>query len=200
MNIAHKPVSLALLGPVVIACALLLSDLAVRCVQAQPQGGVPKVLTAQAFRLTDSQGTTRASLACRPDGSPGLTLLDKSGKSRAAFEMAEGAPSLVLYDAEGKLRARLTVQPDDNVGLALNDKGGTLRATVRLRADGSPTLSLHDADGKARATLETKPDDSTGLLLSNKGDKGGAALVVLPNGNPAAVFKNKDGDLLWAAP
>lgn len=205
MNASPDParrftVSCLRMGPLVIAAALLLSDLAIRYVHAQPQGGVPKVITAQTFRLTDSEGVPRANLSCRADGSPGLTLLDKAGKSRAAFEMVDGAPGVVLYDTAGKVRARLTVQSDDNAGLALHDRSGVLRAAIRLRADGSPTASLHDPDGKVRASLDVQADGSTGLSLSSKGDKGGAALVVLPNGNPAAVFKNKDGELLWGAP
>jgi hypothetical protein len=50
----------------------------------------------------------RAGLGVLPNGSPGLALLDRAGRTRATLNLAsEGRPNLILSDGAGKTRATL---------------------------------------------------------------------------------------------
>ncbi len=192
--------SMPSIGLLAVAAALLVGDLAVRVVRAAPQGGAPRAVIAQEFRLIDAQGNMRASLAMRPDGGPGLVFADKQGKSRAAIGLSDDQSFLALYDTEGHARLRVTLLNDGSVGLTLQDKNQKQRSALRLQADGSPVMTLNDAEGKNRAALATESDGNPALTLSNKEGKGGAALLFTPEGNPVAIFKNKDGKVIWTAP
>ncbi len=192
--------SMPSVGLLVVVAVLLVGDLAVRAVRAQPQGVAPRAMVAQEFRLIDAQGNPRAVLGMRADGGPGLAFLDKQGKSRAAIGLTEDQSSLALYDVDGHARVRITLQNDGGAGLALQDKNQKLRAALRLKADGTPSLSFSDADGKSRAAIETQADGSPLLSLSNKEETGGAVLFVLPNGDTRAIFKDKTGKVTYIAP
>jgi len=179
---------------------LVFGDIAVRTGRAQSQGGAPRAVVAQEFRLIDATGNPRAVLGMSADGGPALIFRDKQGRNRAAISVAEDQSSLALLDAEGHTRVRITLQDDGAAGIALHDKKQKLRAALRLKADGTPNLSFNDSDGKSRAGIETQPDGSPLLSLSNKDETGGAVMFVLPNGDTRAIFKDKDGKVTWIAP
>src|SRR5689334_13243068 len=103
-------------GAAIVGAALLGSGWAVGQVGAQ--GGGPKVLTAQEFRLAGADGAARGGLALNEKGEASLTLRDKDGKARAQVAVQpDGASAIVLYGEGEKLRAVLN---------ALNSGGANL--------------------------------------------------------------------------
>ena len=89
------------------------------------QRGAAPVVEAQRFLINDpASGKTRAALSLRQDGSVGLSLISKDGKSLS-----------LSADAGG------------NTGLRLVDSNRTLRAELSTGADGAPALILHDGSG-----------------------------------------------------
>ena len=57
----------------------------------------PEVITANAFRLKDENGRTRALLTTLDNGKPSLLLFDDKGQSRLEVGLqADGAPRFVL--------------------------------------------------------------------------------------------------------
>ena len=92
----------------------------------------PTTLEAKEFILRDEAGAMRASLAIRPDGTPGLGL----------------------FNEQGHIRASLDVGIDGSSGVNIYDEAGTLRAAVALRPDTTPAVGLFDAKGKIRRSIE----------------------------------------------
>jgi hypothetical protein len=147
-------------------------------------------IEAREFVLRDDSGVMRASLAIRPDGTPGFGLFDKSGQVRLSFDMnAEGQAGLNLHDDMGTLRAAVALRPDGTPGIGLfgakgqvrasldvgrdgtsgvnvYDDAGTLRAAVAMRPDAQPAIGLFDAKGRVRRSIEVggdaKPAGSSG--------------------------------------
>ena len=99
--------------------------------QASPTKKVPKVITAEKFRVVDKDGNLRIGLGVEPDGSPRLMFIDEDGKTRIG-----------LY-----------VERDDSTGMVLNDKDEKGGIELRVLPDGSPGLVLKDKDGKVVRSL-----------------------------------------------
>src|SRR4051794_30104213 len=75
---------------------------------------------AREFVLRDDPGKARAALTIRPDGTPGLGLMDQDGRVRLSFDLGrDDAPGMNLYDRDGTLRAALAIRPDGTPGLGL---------------------------------------------------------------------------------
>jgi hypothetical protein len=82
-----------------------------------------KVMTAQAFKLVDGHGATRAALSTSIGGEPALEFYDSAHRMRVVLDMTGGGdPRLFLMDADGRIRTVM--------GLGLGDDG---RPFVRLR-------------------------------------------------------------------
>jgi len=165
MRYPHVSGRVPLVNVALLVAVLLAGEMALRCVGAQPGGAGPKVVTAQEFRLVDSEGKTRASLAAQADGSTGIALIDKDGKRRAVLRLrADGSPSLSLHDADGKNRATLDTQADNSVGLILTNRDGKGGAAMVIPPNGEAAAILKDKEGNvvwAEPTphLEIKDDD-----------------------------------------
>src|SRR5713226_4157579 len=86
-----------------ILAVILAADLSARYVQAKPAAPPPRVLTAEEFRLVDSEGKLRGRLAVA-QSRPGLAFYSSDGKTpRAIFAItASGDPILGLLDRDGK--------------------------------------------------------------------------------------------------
>jgi len=81
------------------------------------------LVTAQRLLLVDSQGVTRAKLACETDG-VGLRLLDGNERLRASLDVTTAGPGLALYDDGGRVRAVMQVGREGPY-LAVTDPHGT---------------------------------------------------------------------------
>lgn len=128
---------------------LLAGDAALRYGRAQQEPGPPKVLTAQEFRLVDKDGKTRAALAVKADGSPGLLLYDGDGKVRAALRVrSDGSAALSLHDPDGSNRAALDTQSNGSASLTLTNKSGKGGVGLAVLPDGKAGISVTDKEGK----------------------------------------------------
>jgi hypothetical protein len=127
-----------------------------------------KTIAARQFELRDESGTLRAALAMRPDGTPGLALLDAKGRLRLSLDLAaDGAPGVHLHDPAGALRAAVAVRPDGTPGVALFDEQGAIRASMDLGADRASGVHVYDGTGMLRGALALRPDGTPALGLFN---------------------------------
>ncbi|WP_406698276.1 hypothetical protein V5E97_05400 [Singulisphaera sp. Ch08] len=139
-------------------------------------------IEAKEFILRDPDGLARATLALRPDGTPGLALFDKQGQVRLSLDLdLNDAPGVNLYGQDGAMRAAVAIRPDGTPGIGLFDKlrrprlsldlgmdeaagvnvfgdGGLLRAALAIRPDGTPGLGLFDRQGQVVQSFDLGPD------------------------------------------
>ena len=178
---------------------------------AQAGDAVPGVVRAKAFEVVDDAGTTRATLAVRPDGMAELRLSDAAGELRAGLGVrSDSSPGLALWDGAGQKRAELFVNDGGGPLLRLWDAAGEVRAMLTLLDGGAPNLTLWDAAGKRRAMLSVL-DGSPRLSLSDAGEQTRAVFgcETTVNKRTGAEIKypestvtlfNADGEVLWQAP
>ena len=127
------------------------------------QGGTQKVVTAQKFRLVDSEGKGRAALWVDDDRGPGLVLYDATGKERVRLDNGPGPrPGLTLRDATGEVQLTLFV---GGAGQPTLSMGGIGRAEASLSIYDQPILSMKDSAWKERVLLGLRKDDTPGLIL-----------------------------------
>ena len=81
----------------------------------------PKVISAEEFRLVDTQGKPRALLAFSPDGEPYLTMLDRNDTRRVWLGLSEDS-GLAVNDVEGKTRLALSLDATGEPSLVLQDR------------------------------------------------------------------------------
>ena len=169
---------------------------------------VAKVVRAERFEVVDAEGRVRAGLGLPAppaaanlprapyavdalavlDGSPGLTLRDEKGKTRAGLMVSDdGSPSLMLLDETGKARAMLVVD-HDGVGIALGGERGKQRALLGVSSDSGPVLQLRDDKGWVRAAL-----GAYSLMTPDTGE-------VVKRAESSLVLFDKEGKVLWQAP
>jgi hypothetical protein len=99
-----------------------------------------KTVTAQAFKLVDGKGSTRASISLSAGGQPALEFFDAAHRVRVLFDMsAQGDPQLFLMDEHGSIRTEM--------GLGLESKG-------------RPFLNLRDKDGNVFWSVVAQPHRS----------------------------------------
>jgi hypothetical protein len=117
---------------------------------AQPGPEVAAGVTAQEFRLTTRDGTTRAQLLLWDGQRPMLVLGDAHCQMRVTRGLSEqgGHPTLVLYDEDCRQRAALDLVPDGLPELTFRDETDVPRARLHLLKDGSPMFRLFDPQGR----------------------------------------------------
>jgi hypothetical protein len=102
------------------------------------------LVTAQRLLLVDSEGVTRAKLACETDG-VGLRLLDGNERLRASLDVTTAGPGLALYDDGGRVRAVLQVGREGPFLAVTDPHGAELfaapAAAIANTAPGTPSDS-----------------------------------------------------------
>ena len=89
---------------------------------AQPSAeDIPKVLSAQEFRLMDDQGRIRAQLSFSEGGQPYLQFLDASDTSRVWVGVAADS-GMTVRDTSGKTRLVLSVDREGEPSLVIRDR------------------------------------------------------------------------------
>jgi hypothetical protein len=121
---------------------------------------------AKSFVLRDDAGKFRATLAMRPDGTPGLALLGTDGGVRLSLDLGAGdVPSVNLHDNTGVVRAAVAVHENQSPGLALFDGQGTLRASIDVGDDHTSGINVFDPQGVIRGAMAVRPDGTPGFGL-----------------------------------
>ena len=164
------------------------------------------------FSLHDSQGEFRVILGTWMEGTPQVTLLDKSSEGRASLRLGQGNdpalelrdkeghtrlaakvglqgdPSLLLMDERQTVRAHLGFSEEEDVLLNFYDETGEPRAGLGVLEQGEPTLQMGDARGNLRLTL-----GATRLKTEAPGQK-------LFTPVSSILLLDEAGGLLWSAP
>lgn len=131
-----------------------------------------RVVSAQTFVLSGSDGATRAVLSTAASGAPGLTMLDQNGKSRLIARLDDlGLPSIALRSEDERPRATIEVTKDGTVGVMLHESGGAARAMLSAGADGLPALSMYDSKANVRVIMALNAADQS--LLGFRDGAGG---------------------------
>ena len=157
--------------------------------------GDPKVISAQEFRLVDTEAKTRAKLCMLSGGSPGLVLLDEDGKPRATLDISSGNATLALYDKDGNIRILLGMTPHGKPALVIQSEKEQPRACLVLDA-GAPLLFFRNKADKLCASLDLSSDEGASLILWGRGKDGGSKAMF----TPSYLVLKKDKDTLWEAP
>jgi hypothetical protein len=109
------------------------------------------VMSAQQFRLVDSQGQIRAVLGSipAPDGPPALVLWDKQKVQRATLTLGvDGTPMLALADGNKRPRVALSVMKDGTASLILRGETKQPRVFLVVMPSGKASLTVFDDRGK----------------------------------------------------
>ncbi len=125
-----------------------------------------QTVTAREFKLTDSDGRTRATLGISPDGST-LTLYAPSGEERAELVGGPEDASLDLYIPPSS-------SSSSRAGIRLY-AGNKLAASFRA-GPSAAVLRLNSADGRGSAAVSVKPGVAT-LGMRGAGDQGSSLLL-----------------------
>lgn len=166
--------------------------------QATPRQ-VAKLVEAEQFVLRDSSGKARAWLNVS-DGAVNFALADREEKSRSLFYvMADGTNGLILTSKEGKTRVEMKVGANDVPTLSLVDQDGR-RIGFFVLADGRPALGLVDQTSRLRASLGLEADGRVRLMISDRAATERAELAVLPDGTPRLTLIGHTGRIVWHGP
>ncbi|MCB2228072.1 MAG: hypothetical protein KQH53_15435 [Desulfarculaceae bacterium] len=170
-----------------------------------------------AIFLKDTQGKTRAYLACTPSG-PILGMNDSKGNIVLALEASnDGSSSFGLTSNGTKPRLMMAYSPNQGPTIGLFDENNVGKAVISV-THGNPSVTLLDQDKKpAIAMLNRKGEGSIlGIWNSNnepavslavKGDKPGLFMYQQPRtgllfntagGRPALALMN-NGTPIWSA-
>ena len=164
-----------------------------------PAGGYPEAIAAEEFCIVDKKGNIRATLALSEDGQPRLLFFDSSEKLRLSFYIEDEQPGIELLDKNEKTRAALGLGDNGQPSLLLLDKNEKVHASLEMGEDGGPGLDLYDPEGELRASFSlSSGDDPSNLALI---DKNGQRRKINKSGErndvqPLLVLYDKDGEAL----
>ncbi|RYX81553.1 hypothetical protein EON83_23630 [bacterium] len=184
-------------APTLIVSVLLVCDIATHFVGAQETPTIPKVITAQEFRLASPQGKTLATLSSKASDAS-LVLFDGSGKKRVEL-MSDltGEPTIVLNNKSERPQIRLTTSGNTPYIQILN-KNGEPRSSLTLASDDGASFSLSGAGTDNRTGFSATPSRVTLF------DKGGTprASMYLAGANQEPIFTTVDKTYTttWLAP
>ena len=117
---------------------------------AQKTSQISKVIKAEAFHLIDKDGSLRAalSLGAHVPHEPGLVFFDKNATHRIKLTLIpDGSPLLSLHDRTGGTRILLIMGVDDQPFLDLFAKDSGAHTALGVLSDGSSRLIMYDKDG-----------------------------------------------------
>lgn len=153
-------------------------------------GSKTRIIKAEGFGLVDAAGVPRGGLFTFQDGSVGLGLQGKDGKTGAQLLVtADDSPFLTFTGKNRNVRISLGVESErDIASLRFSAPSGKESAALFSTPDGSVGLSLSDKEGRERAVL-----GHTALERTRTG-------AVEQTAASSLVLFDKEGKVLWKAP
>jgi hypothetical protein len=118
-----------------------------------------RTIEAQALELRDKNGTVRARLGLRPNGSPELQFLDTRGRDQIILE----------------------AQEDDMASLTFYNKGEQ-SANLMSTGDGTTYLKFLNSEGEESLSLYHYPREETGLVFNSNARA--ISMVLKADGTP----------------
>lgn len=135
-----------------------------KCLSSDP---ATASIEAQAFRLKDESGRTRAKLACGKDGEPGLFLFNKEGKAVASFKLTPEGSTLVLKDAARNIVVRASSSTTEGSEITLSGRDGTDQLCLNVFSHNQVAIRLSDDEGNDRAFLAYSKKTGSMLALNS---------------------------------
>jgi hypothetical protein len=154
-----------------------------------------ELITANQFRIVDSNGNSFGGMSVGPNGGANLLLCDKNGIMRISVNLAPDEPDLIIYDKNIKPQISISAKETGPL-LSLRDKNSEPRVILNVAENGpalllkgkngdavlnvwqdGPTLGLRDAAGITRAMLIAARNGSSSLFLFDENANSVAELV-----------------------
>ncbi len=111
-----------------------------------------KSVTAERFRLVDSDGELRAVMKTKQD-QPVVQFMDDEHRVRFEIKLENDWPVMSLMNDDAKTQIEFGLA-DGKPALFFKDSAGSLRLGIALsKPDGSPRLLILDQDEKPRFTI-----------------------------------------------
>ena len=108
-----------------------------------------ELVQATGFQVIDKNGTPRAHLGTRPDGSKTSLMIgyEKGQPIAMISTLPDGSVSVGIAGPDGR-NSMLSWDVGGRMGLTLFDKNQKIRSEISLGLDGSPTMIFRDNNGK----------------------------------------------------
>jgi len=160
------------------------------------------VVRAKRFELVDDEGNVRAILGPGPEGSVGVSFLDKeTAAERTSVGINAGGLAYIdARDSTGRGGVRLAVEEGGTAVIRLRDQQGRDRCNLEYRpaeaASGPNTLGIRFADenGRGQAQLGVAPNGDANLILYDQSGNEKVSLVVAAgDGKPAITLSDDRG-------
>ncbi|HEX5324709.1 MAG TPA: hypothetical protein VFW40_13050 [Capsulimonadaceae bacterium] len=207
-------------GLYLFICALLVCDIAVHCVRAQPnRSQIASDTRTRRLEIVNQAGKVTARIDNTTEGTPEMVLYDSKGNIRYRVTANTQYAALALYSAaedrqvvlagtdhplvavysHDRLQADLYSAPDGDSGLAVLDGDGKKRAAVAYHPAGdSAQISVQGSKKSAEMTC-----DHDAAVVSTNDQQGSrrSMLIYLPKyDTPMVVVNDKDKKPIWSAP
>lgn len=175
-----------------------------------------KEITAEEFRLVDSNGKTQALLLASMSSGPVLLFFDETQARVMLLLHSDGSPEFSLLDKNGTPNAKLQLASSGEASLTLSDEGalhgirlgiaegnsmismihrGNTQFLLSLDANAKPSLGLYDKGERTIARLGDY-DGKRGLIIFDKDSLAGASLVTSFGGEgPGLFLLDKKGEI-----
>jgi len=130
----------------------------------------------------------------------GLALFDRGGIRRAGLNLvADGTPRVSLADKTGSPRLQANVGSNEVPDLSLIDTEGR-RIAMFVLPDGKPAFGLIDAAARVRAAMDLGKDGAVRLMLADPRATERAELIVMPDGTPRLTLVGRTGRITYHGP
>ena len=207
------------IGLYLFVSALLICDIAVHCVRAQPaQSRVSPDLRTRQLEIVDSAGKVTARIDNGPDGAPEMMMYDQRGNMRYRITANNDFAALALYNAQNQREVMLAGIDHPLIAVYSHDR---LQADLYSSPDGDSGVAVLDGKGNKRASLAYHPSDDSARIVATDSQESaelscdsGAAVVSVDDSNsirrmmmmytrvgvPIMVVNDKQGNHVWAGP
>lgn len=160
------------LGLYVVLCVLLLCDMAVHWVRAQPLPNAAMAnLRTHQLELVNWKGVVTAKIYNGPDGAPVLLMNDQNGRGRLLMTANDAGTGLSIHDAQGKPALQLGAgKPTNQPAEITLYSSGVPRVDMHSGLNGAYGFTALDSNSAARAVLEYRKGAGQ-IAVNNKGGK-----------------------------
>jgi hypothetical protein len=181
----------------IVLFALILAVAVVLLSQAAPS---ERTVEAERFVLKDAEGRERARLALALDDLVSFVLLDANGTSRAVLAAApDGTTGLMLNNREGKTQFRARVQRFGPASVTVFDSDSWRRAALSVAGDGTSSVKL-SAGKRPIVRLVSGVDQSSRLAFVDGTGQERSLLGLGSDGSPVLRLNSADGSAVFREP
>lgn len=153
-----------------------------------------RLLEVRGLVLRDKNGTVKARLEMKPDGSPSFSLLDSTQQKHIELSVSqEGCSTFALRSAKSNVSLWLSVEPDGAILISGVGSKGHIAFELAKFPDDTVQQFFSDQNGKKRLQLLTRPGGRTEACLFGAGERPGLWMRVSESGDVTQAFFDPNG-------